>query len=85
MNKSHVRIKQGIGITELDPREKLLDPELISAAVVECLIDNDPEGAAEVIECHLQAMNQSWASAHHNVKELLHNLQEPRDEHIDPN
>ncbi len=46
-------------VTELNPTEKLLDVRLIGAAIMECLIENDPDGVMEVIETHLEALNKS--------------------------
>jgi predicted transcriptional regulator len=48
-----------VGITAFSPTEKLRDIKLIGAAIMECLIDNDPKGAMEAIETHLEAMNKS--------------------------
>lgn len=47
------------GITELNPEEKLVDIRLIGTAIMECLIDNDPDGVMEVIETYLEALNKS--------------------------
>ena len=56
---NHVRIREGIGITELDPNKELADPDLIGSAIVQCLIENDPDGVIEIIQWHLQAINKS--------------------------
>lgn len=52
-------IKKDIGITSFSPTEKLLDTKFIGAAIMECLIENDPDGIIEVIESHLEALNKS--------------------------
>lgn len=46
-------------VTELDPIAQLLDPSLIGSAIMQCLIENDPEGVMEIIESHLYALNKS--------------------------
>ena len=44
---------------EYDPTRDLLDEQLISQAVWECLKENDPEGVIEILEAHLRAKNKS--------------------------
>ena len=44
---------------EYDPMKCLLDEQLISQAVWECLKSNDPEGVIEILEAHLRAKNKS--------------------------
>src|ERR1700722_7359370 len=44
---------------EYDPMKDLLDDQLIAQAFWECLKDNDPEGAMEILEAHLHAKNKS--------------------------
>lgn len=56
---SGVRIREDMGITEVDPIANLLDPNLIGSAIMQCLIENDPEGVMEIIESHLYALNKS--------------------------
>ncbi|HEV8052219.1 MAG TPA: hypothetical protein VGP47_06980 [Parachlamydiaceae bacterium] len=43
----------------MDPIANLLDPNLIGSAIMQCLIENDPEGVMEVIEDYLYAVNKS--------------------------
>ena len=57
--KTDVEIREDIGITEVDPVANLLDPDLIGSAIMQCLIENDPEGVMEIIESHLYALNKS--------------------------
>ena len=45
------------GFTYYDPTERLLDKELIAKAILECLRDNDPDGALEVLKIHIDALN----------------------------
>ena len=54
-----ITLRDDVGIREFSPTEKLRDIKLIGAAVMECLIDNDPAGAIEAIETHLEAINKS--------------------------
>ena len=44
---------------EYNPTKDLLDEELISRAVWECLKENDPEGVIEILEAHFSAKNKS--------------------------
>ncbi len=52
-------MRDDVGITAFDPVETLGDIKLIGAAIMECLIDNDPDGVMEVVESHLEAINKS--------------------------
>lgn len=54
-----VIIKEDANVTELDPIANLLDPDLIGSAIMQCLIENDPDGVMEIIEDHLYALNKS--------------------------
>jgi DNA-binding phage protein len=54
-----ITLRDNIGIKEFSPTEKLRDIKLIGAAIMECLIENDPKGAMKAIETHLEAMNKS--------------------------
>lgn len=54
-----VTIKEDANVTELDPIANLLNPDLIGSAIMQCLIENDPEGVMEIIEDHLYALNKS--------------------------
>lgn len=56
---ANVIIREDVHITEVDPIANLLDPDLIGSAIMQCLIENDPEGVMEVIEDHLYALNKS--------------------------
>ena len=56
---TNVVIREDANITELDPLANLLDPDLIGSAIMQCLIENDPEGVMEIIEDHLYALNKS--------------------------
>lgn len=57
-NTQKLRLKKGVKLAKHDPFKSLLDEKLIAQAFWECLKDNDPEGALEVITAHLQALNK---------------------------
>ena len=46
------------GLKEERPREWLLNPNNIGKAIMECLMENDPEGVVEVISIYLRALNK---------------------------
>lgn len=54
-----LEIREDAGVTEVGPVENLLDLNLIGSAIMQCLIENDPEGVMEIIESHLYALNKS--------------------------
>ncbi len=56
---SHVTIREEASVTEADPIANLLDPALIGSAIMQCLIENNPEGVMEIIKDHLYALNKS--------------------------
>jgi len=63
-NKKNMKIKATVALrntnlTEVDPIADLLDPDLIGSAIMQCLIENDPEGVMQIIEDHLYALNKS--------------------------
>lgn len=49
-------------VKESKPLEYLSNPENISKAFLECLLNNDPDGAMEMIEIHLEALNKAKLS-----------------------
>jgi DNA-binding phage protein len=57
-NTPKLRLKKGVKLTKHDPFKTLLDEKLIAQAFWECLKDNDPEGAMQVISSHLNALNK---------------------------
>lgn len=57
--KETATLREDANITEVDPVANLLDPDLIGSAIMQCLIENDPEGVMEIIEDHLYALNKS--------------------------
>lgn len=54
-----IDLKTTPGIRESNPREELLDEELIGKAVWECLKNGDSEGVIEVIQIYLEAVNKT--------------------------
>jgi DNA-binding phage protein len=54
-----MKFKSHTGIRESNPREELLDEELIGRAVWECLKNGDSEGVIEVIQIYLEAANKT--------------------------
>lgn len=52
---------------EYDPMKDLLDEQLISNAIWECLKDNDPDGVIEILEIHLRAKNKSKLARDHDL------------------
>lgn len=54
-----MKLKKNTGIRESNPREELLDEELIGRAVWECLKEGDSEGVIEVIRAYLEAVNKT--------------------------
>lgn len=47
------------GLTRVHPIEELADKEQTALAILECLQNNDPEGAMEIIAIYLEALNKS--------------------------
>lgn len=53
------RLKRGIHLPRHDPSKTITNQNLVAQAFWECLRDNDPEGAAEIIAIHVGALNKS--------------------------
>lgn len=58
-NLAKAKLDKVSGLRKADPLKDLTDEKQISMAVFECLLDNDPEGAMEMISIYLEAMNKS--------------------------
>lgn len=43
---------------EWHPTKELLDTKRIGASIMACLLNNDPEGAMEIIEIYLDTVNR---------------------------
>lgn len=54
-----VSLREDIGLKEFEPATTLLDTKLIGAAIIQCLIENDPDGVMEIIEGHISCLNKS--------------------------
>ena len=70
-NTPKLRLKKGVKLNEHDPFEALLDEQLIAQAFWDCLKENDPNGAMEIISAHLNALNKaniSKSPIYHNLK-----------------
>lgn len=52
---------------EYDPSKDLLDDKLIAQALWECLKENDPDGAIEILEAHFSAKNKSQLAKKHDL------------------
>ncbi len=58
-SKGKMRLKQNTGIKEINPTEELLNEELISRALWECLKDGDDKGFKEVILAYVEACKKA--------------------------
>ena len=47
------------GLTRVFPLKELIDPQQTALAILECLQNNDPEGAMEMITIYLDAINKT--------------------------
>jgi hypothetical protein len=50
-----MKLRRNTGIKEINPTEELLNEELISRALWECLKEGDDEGFKEVILAYVEA------------------------------
>jgi len=57
-NIPKLRLKKSIKLAKHDPFKSLANEKLIAQAFWECLKDNDPEGAIEILSAHIQALNK---------------------------
>lgn len=57
-NIPKLRLKKDIKLVKHDPFKSLTNEKLIAQAFWECLKDNDPEGAIEMLAAHIQAVNK---------------------------
>ena len=57
--KIELRIEDFSGLKKSDLLKDLTDTNQISMAVFECLLNNDPDGAMEMIEIYLEATNKA--------------------------
>jgi hypothetical protein len=54
-----MKLRRNTGIKEINPTEELLNEELISHALWECLKEGDDEGFKEVILAYVEACKKS--------------------------
>ena len=54
--QSQLKIRENAGVVEHDPLKEILNEEFIDAAILECLKNNDPQGAMEVLEIYINAL-----------------------------
>lgn len=59
MRRTKMKLKKGTGLRQSNPREELLDEELIGRAIWEYLKNGDSEGVIEVIRIYLEAVNKT--------------------------
>jgi len=52
-----LRLKRGAKVTKFDP-DKYLSADYIGAAIMECLLNNDPDGIVELLSIYLQEHNK---------------------------
>jgi len=53
-----LRLKKGRGVKKHDPFKLLINEKLVAQAFWDCLKENDPNGALEIISAHLNALNK---------------------------
>ncbi len=63
-NLAKANLDQVKGLKRTNPLKELIDPDKTAMAVFECLLNNDPEGAMEMIEIYLAALNKSKLRKH---------------------
>lgn len=54
-----VNLNKVKGLTRVSPLKELIDPQQTALAILECLQNNDPEGAMEMITIYLDALNKT--------------------------
>lgn len=58
-NLAKANLDKITGIRRANPLKDLTNHQQISLAVFECLLNNDPAGAMEMIEIYLEALNKA--------------------------
>jgi len=56
VNKSQLKLKKDVKVKKFNPNVYLSE-EFIGSAIMECLINNDPEGVVDLIEIYLEEHN----------------------------
>jgi DNA-binding phage protein len=62
-----MKLKKDTGIRRSNPREELLNDDLIGRAIWECLKEGDSEGMIEVIRIYLEAINKTQLAKEHDM------------------
>ena len=57
--KSPLTLKNFGDLKRIDPLKQLVDPKKTAMAVFECLLNNDPKGAMEMLEIYLYGLNKA--------------------------
>lgn len=57
-NKVQLKLKKEIKVSKFDPDE-YLSKAFIGSAIMECLLDNDPEGIVELLQIYLDEHNKT--------------------------
>lgn len=52
-----LKIKRGVKVKKSDP-DKYLSKDFIGSAIMECLLNNDPEGVIELLQIYLDELNK---------------------------
>ena len=52
------KLRKGVKVRKHDPKKNLMDKSFILKVVVECLLNNDSEGAMDAVETHLKLLNK---------------------------
>jgi DNA-binding phage protein len=72
-----MKLRQNTGIREINPTEELLNEELISHALWECLKEGDDEGFKEVILAYVEACKKSQTAKKATVsRSTIYNLKD---------
>ncbi len=75
-NIQKFKLKSDTGVTPYSPTEEILEGDLIGKALLECLRNNDPDGAMEVIAIYLNTIRaiKRIEKAHLSRSTLYHSL-----------
>ena len=52
-------LREEANVEAFKPETTLLDTRLIGNAIIQCLIENDPDGVVEIIAGHISCLNKS--------------------------
>lgn len=58
MPKRELKLEDFENVKKSEPLKALIDPNQTALAIFECLLNNDPGGAMEMIDIYLDAMNK---------------------------